>query len=111
APPTWGAGRAARRAAREERDEEEREREEPSRLRDRFSARRNTRGNDRILVDTSAIIDGRVADISQTGFIFGTLVVPRFVLEELQHIADSADGLRRARGRRGLDVLQRFHQH
>jgi uncharacterized protein YacL len=61
-------------------------------------------------VDTSAIIDGRVADISQTGFIFGTLVVPRFVLEELQHIADSADSMRRARGRRGLDILQRLQK-
>src|SRR5207302_7843205 len=55
-----------------------------------------------VLVDTSAIIDGRIADITQTGFIDGTLLVPRFVLNELQHIADSPDGLRRARGRRGL---------
>lgn len=59
----------------------------------------------RILVDTSSIIDGRIADISQTGFLMGTLVVPRFVLHELQHIADSADPLRRGRGRRGLDIL------
>src|SRR5262249_32176752 len=109
---TWGAGRANRRAAREEREEEEREREreEASRLRRRFGPPTTARGNDRILVDTSAIIDGRVADIAQTGFISGTLVVPRFVLEELQHIADSADGMRRARGRRGLDVLQRLQK-
>jgi uncharacterized protein YacL len=59
----------------------------------------------RVLLDTSTIIDGRIADISKTGFIMGTLVVPRFVLEELQRIADSADTLRRNRGRRGLDIL------
>ncbi len=58
-----------------------------------------------ILLDTSAIIDGRIKDISQTGFIYGKLVVPRFVLEELQHIADSADTMRRNRGRRGLEIL------
>ena len=58
-----------------------------------------------ILVDTSAIIDGRITDIAKTGFIMGTLVVPRFVLDELQRIADSSDALRRNRGRRGLDML------
>ncbi|HET9495916.1 MAG TPA: PIN domain-containing protein [Chloroflexia bacterium] len=63
-----------------------------------------------LLVDTSAIIDGRIADISKTGFIDGTLLVPRFVLHELQHIADSADALRRARGRRGLDMLNRLQK-
>ena len=57
------------------------------------------------ILDTSVIIDGRIADICRTGFIEGTLYVPGFVLDELQHIADSSDGLRRARGRRGLDVL------
>ena len=61
--------------------------------------------NGRILVDTSAIIDGRIADLSQTGFVQGTLVIPRFVLDELRHIADSSDSLRRTRGRRGLQVL------
>lgn len=66
--------------------------------------------SDRLLVDTSAIIDGRIADITQTGFLHGTLVVPRFVLNELQHIADSADSLRRARGRRGLDMLNRLQK-
>ncbi|HEY7778869.1 MAG TPA: PIN domain-containing protein [Ktedonobacterales bacterium] len=65
---------------------------------------------DRVLVDTSAIIDGRIADISQTGFVSGTLVVPRFVLEELQHIADSSDSLRRNRGRRGLEILNRLQK-
>ncbi|MCB9418977.1 MAG: PIN domain nuclease [Ardenticatenaceae bacterium] len=58
-----------------------------------------------ILLDTSVIIDGRVADISQTGFIQGTLLIPNFVLFELQHIADSADAMRRNRGRRGLEIL------
>jgi uncharacterized protein YacL len=58
-----------------------------------------------ILVDTSVIIDGRVADIAQTGFLVGELLIPRFVLDELQHIADSADGLRRQRGRRGMEIL------
>ncbi|HVA93040.1 MAG TPA: PIN domain-containing protein [Chloroflexota bacterium] len=62
----------------------------------------------RVLLDTSAIIDGRIADISATGFISGELVVPRFILDELQHIADSPDLLRRNRGRRGLDMLNRM---
>lgn len=60
------------------------------------------------LVDTSAIIDGRIADVSKAGFLHGTLVIPRFVLAELQHIADSADALRRNRGKRGLDMLKRL---
>ena len=58
-----------------------------------------------ILLDTSVIIDGRILDIGRTGFIRHTLLVPNFVLRELQHIADSADSLRRNRGRRGLDIL------
>ncbi|MBW8009614.1 MAG: PIN domain nuclease [Chloroflexi bacterium] len=58
-----------------------------------------------ILLDTSVIIDGRIADIARTGFIFGILLIPRFVLNELQYIADSGDSLRRQRGRRGLEVL------
>jgi len=58
-----------------------------------------------ILVDTSVIIDGRIADIAQTGFLVGELLIPRFVLDELQHIADSADNLRRQRGRRGMEIL------
>jgi len=60
------------------------------------------------LLDTSVIIDGRIADISDTGFLEGTLVIPQFVLTELQHIADSSDTLKRTRGRRGLDVLKRL---
>ncbi len=58
------------------------------------------------LVDTSVIIDGRIADVCQSGFIEGTLLVPRFVLKELQNIADSSDVLRRAKGRHGLDILK-----
>lgn len=62
------------------------------------------------LLDTSVIIDGRIADICDTGFIEGTMLIPVFVLEELQHIADSSDVLKRTRGRRGLDILQRIRQ-
>jgi uncharacterized protein YacL len=63
------------------------------------------RPDDVILLDTSVIIDGRITDISKSGFIRSTLLVPSFILSELQHIADSADSLRRNRGRRGLEVL------
>ncbi len=65
---------------------------------------------DVVLLDTSVIIDGRIADISKTGFIRSTMLVPRFVLNELQHIADSSDPLRRNRGRRGLDLLGRLQE-
>ncbi|MEI7743338.1 MAG: PIN domain-containing protein [Chloroflexota bacterium] len=67
-------------------------------------------GEPRIVVDTSVLIDGRIAEIVESGFIYGTLVVPRFVLEELQHIADSSDTLRRNRGRRGLEILSRMQR-
>ena len=70
---------------------------------------RGSRNGD-ILVDTSAIIDGRIADLSITGFLEGSLVVPRFVLDELRHIADSSDAMRRNRGRRGLEVLGRLRK-
>ena len=63
------------------------------------------------ILDTSVIIDGRILDICETGFIEGNLVVPQFVLKELQHIADSSDALKRNRGRRGLDILQRLQKH
>ena len=59
----------------------------------------------RVVIDTSAVIDGRIVDIARTGFVLGTLVVPRFVLDELQRIADSPDAMRRNRGRRGLEML------
>lgn len=97
-------GALTRRARERERDREE----------EREKDRSKEREKDRvvpaappppILLDTSAIIDGRIKDISQTGFIYGTLVVPRFVLNELQRIADSADAMRRNRGRRGLEIL------
>jgi uncharacterized protein YacL len=67
-------------------------------------------GDPHIVVDTSAIIDGRIAEIVESGFIYGTLVVPKFVLDELQHIADSSDTLRRNRGRRGLEILARMQK-
>ncbi len=67
-------------------------------------------GDQRALVDTSTIIDGRLADIAATGFLFCTLVVPRFVLVELQHVADSADPSKRSRGRRGLEILERLQK-
>jgi uncharacterized protein YacL len=63
-----------------------------------------------ILLDTSVIIDGRIADIARTGFLIGTLLIPRFVLNELQYIADSPDSLRRQRGRRGMEVLSRLQK-
>jgi uncharacterized protein YacL len=71
---------------------------------------RPAHGEPRIVVDTSAIIDGRIAEIVESGFIYGTLVIPRFVLDELQHIADSSDALRRNRGRRGLEILNRMQK-
>ncbi|MEI7846972.1 MAG: PIN domain-containing protein [Chloroflexota bacterium] len=67
-------------------------------------------GSRTILLDTSVIIDGRVADIAKTGFLPGTLLIPRFVLNELQYIADSADSLRRQRGRRGMEVLSELQK-
>jgi uncharacterized protein YacL len=63
------------------------------------------------VVDTSAIIDGRIADVYETKFLSGTMIVGRFILKELQDIADSADAGKRARGRRGLDILQRLQEH
>ncbi len=62
------------------------------------------------ILDTSVIIDGRIADICKTGFVEGPLVIPEFVLEELQHIADSSDNLKRNRGRRGLDILKKIQK-
>ena len=83
---------------------------------------RNRDGKDRVkdskqdplcqpkILDTSVIIDGRIADICKSGFIEGALIIPTFVLEELQHIADSSDLLKRNRGRRGLDILNRMQK-
>jgi uncharacterized protein YacL len=72
---------------------------------------RQDRRDDIVLLDTSVIIDGRIADIFQTHFIEGRIVIPRFVLKELQQIADSQDALKRNRGRRGLDVLNKIQKN
>jgi uncharacterized protein YacL len=69
------------------------------------------RGLDIKVLDTSAIIDGRIADVYETKFLTGPIVVGRFILKELQDIADSSDATKRARGRRGLDILQRLQDH
>ena len=66
--------------------------------------------NGQLIVDTSTLIDGRIADIGQAGFIPGSLLIPRFVLDELHHIADSYDAMRRNRGRRGLEILTKLQQ-
>ena len=70
----------------------------------------NTMVGRNVLLDTSVIIDGRIADIARTGFLAGTLLIPRFVLNELQYIADSPDALRRQRGRRGMEVLSQLQK-
>jgi uncharacterized protein YacL len=75
-----------------------------------FSVAENKNSIDQRLLDTSVIIDGRIADICDTGFMDGELIVPRFVLNELQFIADSSDSMKRSRGRRGLDVLNRMQK-
>jgi len=74
-----------------------------------FSAEVKPKRNFKIL-DTSVIIDGRVADVCETGFIDGLMIIPQFVLRELQLVADSSDPLKRNRGRRGLDILQRMQK-
>jgi uncharacterized protein YacL len=74
-----------------------------------FSGERQPKKNYKIL-DTSVIIDGRVADVCETGFVDGLLIIPQFVLRELQLIADSSDSMKRNRGRRGLDILQRMQK-
>src|SRR5436190_9351596 len=74
-----------------------------------FGGERPTKKTYKIL-DTSVVIDGRIADICETGFLDGILVIPHFVLRELQQVADSADTLKRNRGRRGLDILQRIQK-
>jgi uncharacterized protein YacL len=74
-----------------------------------FGGEKSSKKNFKIL-DTSVIIDGRIADIAETGFLDGVLVIPQFVLRELQLVADSADSMKRNRGRRGLDILQRVQK-
>lgn len=68
------------------------------------------RGGTTKILDTSVIIDGRVADVAEAGFIEGDLIIPKFIIKELQHIADSADPTKKVRGRRGLDVLKRMQK-
>jgi len=75
-----------------------------------FSGRGGRSGASPKILDTSVIIDGRISDITKSGFIEGPLIVPGFVLEELQHIADSSDVLKRNRGRRGLDILNKIQK-
>ena len=98
---------ANRRARDREREEERQKEKEKERDKEHASQLQPVT---QILLDTSAIIDGRIADISQTGFVSGALLVPRFVLNELQRIADSADTMRRNRGRRGLEMLNRLQK-
>lgn len=74
-------------------------------LRPQISSSSNKYKEKEVMVDTSVLIDGRISDIAETGFIPGKLIVPKFILSELQNIADSKDDLRRQKGRRGLDVL------
>lgn len=74
-------------------------------VKDRSSKKEVNKGIPSKILDTSVVIDGRIADICRTGFIEGKLIIPKFVLNELQHIADSSDDLKRVRGRRGLDIL------
>ena len=101
------AGFASRRARERERDDERQKEKEKELEKEQSSQFQPVT---QILLDTSAIIDGRIADISQTGFVSGALIVPRFVLNELQRIADSADTMRRNRGRRGLEMLNRLQK-
>ena len=101
----------ARRTREREREREEEQEKERGKEREKLaSGPAQILPVTQILLDTSAIIDGRIADISQTGFVSGALVVPRFVLAELQRIADSADTMRRNRGRRGLEMLNRLQK-
>lgn len=73
--------------------------------------KRQTKGHHPIVLDTSALVDGRIADVAATGILQHQLVVPRFVLDELHALSDSADKLKRGRGRRGLDVLKKLQDH
>lgn len=88
-----------------------RKKEELYLLRNIFSPVKAEGKKDFKILDTSVIIDGRIADICEAGFIEGTLIVARFVLRELQQIADSSDSLKRNRGRRGLDILNRMQKN
>jgi uncharacterized protein YacL len=78
--------------------------------RDLRGPRRDRAGDPRLLLDTSVVIDGRIADVVRAGFVRGTLIVPKFVLAELQYFNDSSDGSRRERGRRGLEMLSKMQK-
>jgi uncharacterized protein YacL len=80
------------------------------RLTARFLPPEDIDGEPVVVVDTSSLIDGRIEGLAETGFIFGKVIVPKFVLDELQKISDSADSLKRSRGRRGLDVLSNLQK-
>jgi uncharacterized protein YacL len=75
-----------------------------------FGGEKNQKGSSFKILDTSVIIDGRIADVLETAFLDGVIVIPQFVLRELQMVADSSDSLKRNRGRRGLDILQRIQK-
>lgn len=83
---------------------------EKNREKDKDKAKDKAKCNRPKVLDTSVIIDGRIADLCKTGFVEGPLVIPNFMLEELRHIADSSDALKRNRGRRGLDVLNKINK-
>jgi uncharacterized protein YacL len=105
------AGFLARRARERDREEEREKEREKERGKEQDKEHASAiQPITQILLDTSAIIDGRIEDISQTGFVSGTLLIPRFILNELQHLADSADTMRRNRGRRGLEMLNRLQK-
>ena len=74
------------------------------------SSKNAPRSENTKILDTSVIIDGRIADVTETGFVEGTLIIPQFVLNELQHIADSSDSIKRTRGKRGLEVLHHIQK-
>lgn len=76
----------------------------------RSSSRMTTGASRKLVLDTSVLIDGRIADVAETGFLGGTLIIPRFVMSELHRVADSSDQLRRNRGRHGLDILKRIQR-
>ena len=77
----------------------------------RKSPQKDHIGGSKKVLDTSSIIDGRIAEVCETGFIEGEIIIPEFVLKELRHIADSSDTLTRSKGRRGLDILQRLQEN
>ena len=79
-------------------------------LRAQEDSNKDNSSDRKILLDTSVIIDGRIADIARTGFLQGSLLIPRFILNELQYIADSPDSLRRQRGRRGMEILSQLQK-